>query len=377
LSDTLGDRATHARISADYFGIAVGDVPEEADIAHFLEKQVMHALSQPFVVENNELRISAKAGIAVFPNDGADAETLFKNAEAALKNAKLSGDKYLFYTSELNAQVAEKLSLENKLYRALEREQMVLHYQPKVDLKKGRISGLEALMRWDDPDTGLVPPVKFIPILEETGLILEVGRWALERAVADFRQWQTKGLKAPRIAVNVSPVQLRQKDFVSTVERVLSGAGDMVGGLELEITESLIMQDIEANIKKLRAIRDMGVEVAVDDFGTGYSSLSYIAKLPINALKIDRTFIVNMTGSPDDLSIVSAIISLAHSLNLRVVAEGVETEEQANLLRLLKCDEIQGYLFSPAVPAERVERFLREKKSLSRQSGEKPPPLIP
>ena len=220
-------------------------------------------------------------------------------------------------------------------------------------------------MRWNDPDTGvLVPPVKFIPILEETGLILEAGRWALEQAVADSGRWKGNGLKVPRIAVNVSPIQLRQKDFVATVERALGGAKDIDGILELEITESLIMHDVETNIRKLQAVRDMGVEIAVDDFGTGYSSLAYIARLPISSLKIDRAFIINMTSNPDDLSIVSTIISLGHSLSLKVVAEGVETEEQANLLRLLKCDEFQGYLFSPAVPAEQVELLLRENKSL-------------
>ena len=221
-------------------------------------------------------------------------------------------------------------------------------------------------MRWNDPDTGLVvPPVKFIPILEETGLILEAGRWALEQAVADSARWKGNRLQVPRIAVNVSPIQLRQKDFVATVERALRGAKDTDGILELEITESLIMQDIDANIRKLQAIRDMGVEITVDDFGTGYSSLSYIAKLPISSLKIDRAFIMNMTSNPDDLSIVSTIISLGHSLELKVVAEGVETEEQANLLRLLKCDEFQGYLFSRPVPAEQLESLLGESSSLA------------
>ena len=222
-------------------------------------------------------------------------------------------------------------------------------------------------MRWNDPDSGLVPPFKFIPILEETGLILEAGRFALEQAVADSGRWKGNGLKVPRIAVNVSPIQLRQKDFVATVERALGGAGEAI--LELEITESLIMQDIETNIQKLRAIRDMGVEIAVDDFGTGYSSLAYIARLPISSLKIDRAFIINMTSNPDDLSIVSTIISLGHSLSLKVVAEGVETEEQSNLLRLLKCDEFQGFLFSPAVPAEQLKLLLRENKSPPKSPG--------
>ena len=310
--------------------------------------------------------MSARAGIALFPADGEDVDTLFRNAEAALKKAKLSGDRYLFYTPEINTRMAENMLLENGLRGALAHGGLALHYQPKVDLNTRQICGLEALMRWSGPNGGPVPPVKFIPILEETGLIIEAGRWALERAVADFQRWRASGLQVPRIAVNVSPVQLRQKDFVATVVHVLQGAPDTAGALEIEITESLIMQDIAANIEKLQAIRETGVEVAIDDFGTGYSSLSYIAQLPINTLKIDRAFIMNLARNPGDVSIVSTIISLAHSLDLRIIAEGVETMEQANLLRLLKCDEMQGYLFSPAVPADQIEVFLREKKSLPR-----------
>lgn len=248
--------------------------------------------------------------------------------------------------------------------QALELKQFVLHYQPKINLKSGQISGLEALMRWKDPEKGLIPPLSFIPLLEETRMILEAGRWALSKAMSDYRKWQALGLNPPKIAVNVSPVQLRQKDFVSMVASVLNVAENVPIGLEFEITESVIMQDIEANIQKLRVIRDMNIEIAIDDFGTGYSSLSYIAKLPVTVLKIDRAFIINMTTNPDDLNIVSAMISLAHSLHLRVIAEGVETHEQANLLRSLTCDEIQGYLFSPAVAPHEVEEILRQKRTL-------------
>ncbi|MEK7437591.1 MAG: EAL domain-containing protein [Pseudomonadota bacterium] len=353
-----------ARLGADSFAIVTRRYDDDGSVGHILEQLLSSIHGQPFGIEGQELRVAAKAGVALFPHDGEDADTLSRNAEAALAKTKLSGDKYLFYAPEFNARVAEKLALENKLRRAVERGELVLHYQPKVELKKRRISGLEALMRWNDPDTGLVvPPVKFIPVLEETGLILEAGRWALQQAIADSARWKGKRLQVPRIAVNVSAIQLRQKDFVATVESVLRGAKDIDGILELEITESLIMQDIDANIRKLQAIRNMGVEIAVDDFGTGYSSLSYISRLPINTLKIDRAFIMNMTSKPDDLSIVSTIISLAHSLELKVVAEGVETEEQANLLRLLKCDEFQGYLFSRPVPAEEIDILLQDDKS--------------
>ncbi|MGH8762552.1 MAG: EAL domain-containing protein [Nitrosospira sp.] len=364
LKQTLEETAILARLSADYFAIAITHEEESTDIAHVLEKILFDIQDQPFLIGMHELRVSARAGTSSYPTDGPDTDTLLRNAETALKKAKFSCDKHLFYAPEFNARVSEKLKLETKLRRALEQDQLVLHYQPKIDLKSGQISGLEALMRWKDPEMGLIPPLSFIPLLEETRMILEAGRWALGKAIADSKKWQTMGLNPPKVAVNVSPIQLRQKDFVSMVAGVISGAGNVTIGLELEITESVIMQDIEANIRKLRIIRDMNIEVAIDDFGTGYSSLSYIAKLPVNVLKIDRAFIINMTSNPDDFTIVSAIISLAHSLNLRVIAEGVETKEQADLLRELKCDEIQGYLFSPGVPAEKIEEFLRQKKSL-------------
>ncbi len=355
-----------ARLSGDHFAIAMKHKEESTDIAHVLEKILFEIQDKPFVIGGPELRISARAGTASYPADGRDTDTLLRNAETALNKAKISFDRYVFYAPEFNTRVTEKLRLETKLRQAVEQEQLVLHYQPKIDLESGQISGLEALMRWKDPENGLVPPLSFIPLLEETRMILEAGRWALSKAISDSKTWRAMGLNPPKVAVNVSPIQLRQKDFVSMVASVINGAGNVSIGLELEITESVIMQDIEANIKKLKIIRDMNIEVAIDDFGTGYSSLNYIAKLPVNVLKIDRAFIINMTRNADDLSIVSAIISLAHSLQLRVIAEGVETIEQANLLRELKCDEMQGYLFSPGVTAMKIEEFLRQKKSLPR-----------
>jgi EAL domain-containing protein (putative c-di-GMP-specific phosphodiesterase class I)/CHASE2 domain-containing sensor protein len=251
---------------------------------------------------------------------------------------------------------------ENKLRRALEEEQFVLHYQPKVDLRSGRITGLEALIRWQSPERGLVPPGTFIPVLEETGLIVDVGRWVTEQAAADYSELLVKGLHPPRIAVNVSPLQLRQKGFVDELKRAIE-KGDRGGDLELEVTESLIMEDVEGTTEKLKMVREMGVSVTVDDFGTGFSSLSYLVTLPIDCLKIDRAFIDNMINSAENLAIVSAVISLAHSLNLKVVAEGVETEEQANLLRLLECDEMQGYFFSRPVPLQQIETMLRDATS--------------
>jgi len=329
-------------------------------VVDILQQRVFGLLGQPLTLDASEIRISATAGIALYPNDGAGNETIFANAEAALKQAKSTGSKYLFYAPEMNARVAEKLTLENKLRVALERQEFVLHYQPKVSLKGGEVTGLEALIRWNDPQAGLVPPVKFIPLLEETGMILEVGTWAIHRALEDRRLWERRGLKPPRVAVNVSALQLRQKNFLDVLKEALKDPSGHPCGLDLEITESLIMENIEGNFQKFAALRQLGIDIAVDDFGTGYSSLSYLAKLPVNALKIDRSFVHSMIGSPESATIVSMIVSLAHSLKLKVIAEGVETEEQSKFLRGLGCDELQGFLISRAIPPERVETLLSD-----------------
>jgi diguanylate cyclase (GGDEF)-like protein/PAS domain S-box-containing protein len=363
LAKAFSEPFSLARISADSFAIAVADIKREDDLANLLQDRVFVILGQPCELGGSEIRVSAKAGIALYPGDGTDAETLFRNAEAALKQAKSSGENYLFYAREMNAHIAEKLALENKLRQALEREEFVLHYQPKMNVTDGRICGMEALIRWNDPETGLVPPLKFIALLEETGLIIQVGAWALGQAVSDYRQLSAKGIACPRIAVNVSPLQLRQKDFASSVAAAMESGGERTDGLDLEITESVIMENIESNISLLRAVRAMNVNIAIDDFGTGYSSLAYIAKLPVNTLKIDRSFILAMGHSAEDRNIVSTIISLAHSLDLKVVAEGVETEEQLILLRRLQCDEMQEYLFSAPIPIEQIEPMLRRLSS--------------
>jgi EAL domain-containing protein (putative c-di-GMP-specific phosphodiesterase class I) len=309
----------------------------------------------PFHLKDAVFRIAAKVGAALFPDDASDADTLFGNAEAALKKAKASGDRHLFYAQKMTAAVAGKLTLENQLRHALDKEEFVLHYQPKVNLASGRVTGAEALIRWNDPRTGLVPPGHFIPVLEETGLIYDVGRWALRKAIEDYLRWLKAGLAAVRIAVNVSPLQLRNHSFAAEIEREIGIDAQAAAGLELEITESLIMEDINQNIATLRAIRALGVSIAIDDFGTGFSSLSYLARLPVDTLKIDRSFVIDMTAGPEGLALVSTIINLAHSLKHKVVAEGVETEEQSRLLRLLGCDETQGYLFSKPLPSDVFE----------------------
>ncbi|MBE0612688.1 MAG: EAL domain-containing protein [Burkholderiales bacterium] len=360
LTATAGDANLVARVGADHFAVVLPAIRHEGAVARLLDKSLKTFLEHQFHLNEAVFRISAKVGMALFPQDGTDAEALFRNAEAALKKAKSAGDAYRFYAQGMSEQVAEKLTLENQLRQALDRGEFLLHYQPKVHLESGKLTGAEALIRWSDPRTGLVPPGRFVPILEETGLIYEVGRWALRQAIEDALRWRGRGLAAVRVAVNVSPLQLRQRGFVGEIRQATGIDAQAPAALELELTESLIMADVRHNIASLQAIRALGVTIAIDDFGTGFSSLSYLAKLPVDTLKIDRAFVVDMVSGPDGLALVSTIINLAHSLKLKVVAEGVETEEQARLLRLLSCDEMQGYLVSKPLPGELFEeQYLR------------------
>jgi EAL domain-containing protein (putative c-di-GMP-specific phosphodiesterase class I) len=316
---------------------------------------------EPFQVGAHEVRITAKTGIAIYPDDGIDADALFRNAEAALRRAKETGERVLFYAPEINARVSEQVQLEHRLRKAVEGGELFFHYQPKVDLASRHIVGLEALMRWKGPDGQPVSPAKFVPVLEQTGLILEAGHQAIFAATAAYRAWRQAGLEPPRIAVNVSALQLRRKSFVEDVRKALGDPGNDGGGVDLEITESLLMTDVDESIRKLRTLRDMGLRIALDDFGTGYSSLAYLSKLPLDTLKIDRGFVHDMTANADNTSIISTIISLAQGLRLKVVAEGVETEQQAQLLRLLRCDEAQGYLFSRPVSADEIYPLLASR----------------
>lgn len=348
-----------ARISADCFATFLPGVRELSEVAHRIENLATAALHTSVTVAGRELTIAFTIGAAVFPGDGADAGTLFRNAEAALHAAKSAGQRYMFYAPEMNARVAESLHLENRLRRALDLGQFVLHYQPKFEVNTRKINGLEALIRWQDPELGLVPPSEFIPLMEETGLILDVGEWALRRAIEDYRGWSARGLRPPRIAVNVSPIQLRQRDFVDTVMHAVSGFADGDVALDLEITESVIMENMAEMMHKLRSVHALGLRIAMDDFGTGYSSLSCIAQLPINTLKVDRSFVIEMARSDYHRNIVTMIIQLAHALRLDVVAEGVDAEEQLRILEQLGCDGMQGYLLSKPLPAVEIEALLR------------------
>ncbi|HUQ75980.1 MAG TPA: EAL domain-containing protein [Burkholderiales bacterium] len=355
------EQDTVARTGADHFAIAVAPFDRPGDTTHWLIERLEQAFAQPIQIDGVELRVNLKCGIAVFPADGESTESLCANAETALSKAKHANQPYLFYAPEMNARVAESLAMENRLRRALEEGRLALHYQPKIDVKTGSIAGLEALIRWTDPELGAVPPSKFVGLLEETGMILAAGRWALRQAASDIHHWQSLGVEVPRVAVNVSALQLRQKDFVDTVLQAISHVDQKQAHplIDLEITESVLVDDIDESTRKLQTLRRAGMEVSVDDFGTGYCSLSYLARLPVDTLKIDRSFVVRMGEPGYPRNIVAMIVSLAHTLGLKVVAEGVEEDSQVRLLKELGCDQIQGFYISAAVPAPQIAHLLR------------------
>jgi diguanylate cyclase (GGDEF)-like protein len=356
LTVNFGDANLLARMGADHFAVVLTDFKRKSGLTQRIEQSMDALLKHPFSLNDAAFHLACKVGVAIFPDNGADADILFKNAEAALVRAKVAGDRYLFYAERMTATMVGRLTMENQLREALEKQQFVLHYQPKVSLLTGNLTGAEALIRWNNPLTGLMRPAEFIPILEETGLIHEVGRWALQRAIKDHLSWRAAGLPAVRIAANVSALQLRSRSFIDEIREAIGVDPSAAAGLELEITESLIMADVQFSTSSLKAIRATGVTIAIDDFGTGYSSLRYLSKLPVDTLKIDRSFVSDMTEGNQGLSLVSTIINLAHSLDLKVVAEGVETQQQSELLRGLRCDEMQGYLLSRPVPKEIFEQ---------------------
>src|SRR4029077_8867086 len=296
--------------------------------------KILHSLSAPHLIEANDLQINGSIGISVYPADGEDAETLIKNADTAMYHAKERGrNNFQFFTAAMNRKAVERQSLEGSLRRALEREEFLLHYQPKVNLETGEITGVEALIRWRQPDRGLVPPSQFVPIAEDCGLIMQIGRWALREACRQARAWQRAGLPPVPITVNVSAVEFRDKGFVESVRTTLSEIGLEAQYLGLELTEGVLMEDAESTATVLQELKAMGVHLAVDDFGTGYSSLSYLRQFPIDVLKIDQSFVNQISSDPNDSAIVSAIIDMGKNLKQRAVAEGIETQEQRAYLQ--------------------------------------------
>jgi diguanylate cyclase (GGDEF)-like protein/PAS domain S-box-containing protein len=349
---------TVSRQGGDEFVILLSEVTHARDAAHCAEK-ILLALSTSHRIDSHDLHITASIGIVTYPDDGTDAATLMKHADFAMYHVKDSGrNNYEFFEPDMNVRAIERQSLENGLRYALERREFVLHYQPIVNLQTGAIIGAEALIRWAHPQRGLVLPQQFVPIAEESGFIVAIGRWVLRAACHQMRAWQDSGLALTRIAINISAVELRARDFASGVSAILMETGLAPHCLELELTETFLMQDSKSTAAVLLALKDMGVQLALDDFGTGYSSLSHLRLFPIGILKIDQSFVRDLTTDADDASIVTGLISMGKSLHMRVVAEGVETREQLAFLREQSCPEGQGHYFGKAMDADEFTQLL-------------------
>ncbi len=357
--DTLG------RFGGDEFVIILADQSDDAVGVTPVLEQIRQSVNEPVHVEGQEVQVSCSMGVVMYPRDGTDPTTLMMNADAAMYRAKDQGsNNFQFYTREMNASVEEKLVLLEGLRNALDEGQFHLLYQPKVDLRSGLIFGVEALIRWQHPEQGMISPLRFISLAEESGLIVQIGDWVLQTACRQNKAWQDAGLAPITVSVNVSPRQFEEKRLVERVAQALHDSGLSPRALEVEVTEGLIMRDLAQSVGKMRELEAMGVSLSIDDFGTGYSSLSALKSFPISSLKIDKSFVSELADNPDDQAIAMAVISLGHKLNLRVIAEGVETEQQCSFLRDNDCDEMQGYLFSRPVTAERIEAMLREQASL-------------
>jgi diguanylate cyclase (GGDEF)-like protein len=349
---------TVSRQGGDEFVVLLSEMNRASDASIIAEK-VLLSLAKPYSIDAHELHLTGSIGIVTYPDDGMEVQTLLKNADVAMYHAKAAGrNNYQFFKADMNFRAAERQSVEEGLRAALEREEFMLYYQPKVNLETGWIVGAEALIRWRHPDRGLVPPAQFIPIAEECGFVVPMGRWVLREACRQARIWQQGGLPALRIAVNISAVELRAKDFVAQVRAILSQTKFEPRDLELEITETFLMQDTQSTLAVLKDLKALGVHLALDDFGTGYSSLSYLKRFPIDTLKIDQSFVRDIATDEDDASIVSAVIGMGKSLHMRVVAEGVETREQLEFLQKHNCPFGQGYLFSPPLRAWEFEQLL-------------------
>ncbi|WP_229724021.1 putative bifunctional diguanylate cyclase/phosphodiesterase [Oxalicibacterium solurbis] len=358
LKSCLRESDTVARQGGDEFVLLLTSQPNEESITQTMQR-VLHEVAQPWTANDLEFRITCSVGITLYPNDGRDAETLLKHADSAMYKAKeLGRNMFQYYSAEMNSTVTDRLELLNRLRQAIPNDELVLHYQPKLNLASGEIIGVEALIRWNSPHSGLVSPGAFIPLAEETGLIIPIGEWVLQTACRRNRAWQDAGYPPVVISVNLSPRQLARGDIVQQVERVLAETGLDAQWLELEITESVMATDVEKSFAMLTELRAMGVRISLDDFGTGYSSLSYLKRFPVDTLKIDQSFVRDIAIDGNSAAIVRAIVSLGHNLNLNVLAEGIETAEQSALLRQNGCNEGQGYLISRPVPEQDFLKLL-------------------
>jgi len=356
---------TIARFGGDEFAIVLEDLPEPSK-AFTVAQKILDAFIPPFLVNGAEVYLASSIGVTFYPSDGEDLEALLKNADSAMYHAKGQGrNNYQFYSADLTERAHARLGMETSLRRALERDEFRLHYQPKVELATGRVTGVEALLRWQDRERGTVAPNEFIPIAEESGLILPIGDWALRAACTEVKRWHDEGLAGLRLAVNLSSRQFRHKRLVSNIARIIDETGFDARCLEFEITESVLM-DLDSRVSEvLASIKEMGISISIDDFGTGYSSLSYLKRFPIDTLKIDRSFVRDIPTDLDDVAIVRAIIAMARSLRMRTVAEGVEQEEQVRFLRAEGCGEMQGFFYSRPLPSEEIVRLLKLKAQVA------------
>jgi diguanylate cyclase (GGDEF)-like protein len=364
LRAVLREGDTVGRVGGDEFVLILNDQSNEEVIFRAMQR-ISAKVSEPIMIDGKELYVTCSAGISLYPQDGRDVDTLLKNADAAMYRAKEHGrNNFQFYTSEMNERVNERLSLEAALRRALERREFLLYYQQKIDLRSGAIIGAEALVRWNHPEWALVRPARFVPLAEETGLIVPLGEWVLHEACRQAREWLDQGLGPGVVSVNLSVRQFRQEGLVRTVSRILEETRLDPSQLEMELTESMVMQNVESAIATLQGLKSLGVALSVDDFGTGYSSLSYLKQLPFDTLKIDRSFVrdIGAGEDPDEGAIAQAIISLGHSLRLKVIAEGVETDAQVRFLKRHGCDEVQGFLYGEPVAPEDYAQLLEKAR---------------
>jgi diguanylate cyclase (GGDEF)-like protein len=364
LADSLRASDILARMGGDEFVVLVEEF-SEPELVHGIAKKILDSVEQPVIVGEHELAVTASVGISTYPVDARDMQTLLKQADIAMYRAKEQGkNTFQFFSAQLGAPSAGRLSLEAQLKRAVQGQtQLILHYQPKVSVRDGSMTGVEALVRWQSPDQRLIPPNEFIPLAEETGLIGAIGRWVLHSACSQAVAWQCAGSAPLRVAINLSARQLYSPGLLSEVKAALQDTGLDPNLLELEITETVMMQNVQQAADLLRELKAVGVHLSVDDFGTGYSSLAYLKRLPLNTLKIDRSFITDIPHDADDAAITQAVIAMGHSLRIRVVAEGVEHQSQLDFLRRHGCDEMQGFLFSQPVPADEVQRLLTAQPS--------------
>jgi EAL domain-containing protein (putative c-di-GMP-specific phosphodiesterase class I) len=356
-------KTTVARIGGDEFTVLLTDITSIHHVI-MIANRLLSNLKRPFILGSHEVDVSASIGIAIYPTDSEDADTLMKYADIAMYHAKDMGrNNFQFYTDSMNTAAVERFNMENQIRKALNNNEFLLYYQPQVNVQKGVIIGVEALIRWKHPERGIIYPVSFLPLAEETTLILPIGEWVLHAACSQMCRWVERGFPFEHISINISNIQFRQNNFLELISQVLDKTGLDPHHLELELTESCLMEQVEQNISVLKELRAMGVYITIDDFGTGYSSLRYLKRLPLNCLKIDKSFTKDIIRDPDSKSIVQAIIAMAHNMDLKVIAEGIETEQQGILLKEYGCDLMQGYYFYKDMPGEDIITLLQKSSN--------------